>query len=230
MCSRKWAMPVAPRASLREPTRYHIWNDTMGLRWSSCSSTRRPFSRVAASTRSPDWAAAPPAARTTRTRATRNARIVLASVSSGFYAAWARAARHAPSSDRGRGAVVRGTAGRRLRARLPRRRLDPGDEDQQGEAAAALRDDRRLRRDHREGRPDPHQRARGGRRRLAVGDPRLRQQDARAHPRARFRARRRAAARGDRKSTRLNSSHLVISYAVFCLKKKKKMKQQILTK
>src|SRR5882672_11781850 len=32
-------------------------------------------------------------------------------------------------------------------------------------------------------------------------------------PRARFR---------DRKSTRLNSSHTVISYAVFCLKKKKK--------
>src|SRR5256885_2776351 len=30
------------------------------------------------------------------------------------------------------------------------------------------------------------------------------------------------AAGGDRKSTRLNSSHLVISYAVFCLKKKKK--------
>src|SRR5256885_6313815 len=31
-----------------------------------------------------------------------------------------------------------------------------------------------------------------------------------------------ALARGeDRKSTRLNSSHLVISYAVFCLKKKK---------
>src|SRR5256885_6742414 len=28
---------------------------------------------------------------------------------------------------------------------------------------------------------------------------------------------------GDRKSTRLNSSHLVISYAVFCLKKKKKI-------
>src|SRR2546426_9024090 len=33
---------------------------------------------------------------------------------------------------------------------------------------------------------------------------------------------RRRGARGDRKSTRLNSSHLVISYAVFCLKKKKK--------
>src|SRR5256885_4492302 len=30
------------------------------------------------------------------------------------------------------------------------------------------------------------------------------------------------ASRADRKSTRLNSSHLVISYAVFCLKKKKK--------
>src|SRR2546426_8938014 len=30
-----------------------------------------------------------------------------------------------------------------------------------------------------------------------------------------------AAAKRDRKSTRLNSSHLVISYAVFCLKKKK---------
>src|SRR2546426_2215097 len=29
----------------------------------------------------------------------------------------------------------------------------------------------------------------------------------------------------DRKSTRLNSSHLVISYAVFCLKKKKKKEQ-----
>src|SRR2546426_5323388 len=28
--------------------------------------------------------------------------------------------------------------------------------------------------------------------------------------------------KGDRKSTRLNSSHLVISYAVFCLKKKKR--------
>src|SRR5438034_4303618 len=43
--------------------------------------------------------------------------------------------------------------------------------------------------------------------------------------------RRRRAARAhasvldrDRKSTRLNSSHTVISYAVFCLKKKKKKK------
>src|SRR5439155_15542831 len=30
----------------------------------------------------------------------------------------------------------------------------------------------------------------------------------------------------DRKSTRLNSSHVAISYAVFCLKKKKKKKQR----
>src|SRR2546426_5939765 len=32
---------------------------------------------------------------------------------------------------------------------------------------------------------------------------------------------------GDRKSTRLNSSHLVISYAVFCLKKKKKKIREV---
>src|SRR5690349_24933225 len=31
----------------------------------------------------------------------------------------------------------------------------------------------------------------------------------------------------DRKSTRLNSSHVEISYAVFCLKKKKKKKQKL---
>src|SRR5688500_19482254 len=41
-----------------------------------------------------------------------------------------------------------------------------------------------------------------------------------AAPRKVSRARIRSdAATGDRKSTRLNSSHLVISYAVFCLKK-----------
>src|SRR5258708_26368718 len=42
------------------------------------------------------------------------------------------------------------------------------------------------------------------------GKQRLR--DARGHHRQ----------RGDRKSTRLNSSHQIISYAVFCLKKKKR--------
>src|SRR5437773_9397195 len=31
----------------------------------------------------------------------------------------------------------------------------------------------------------------------------------------------------DRKSTRLNSSHITISYAVFCLKKKKKTKNKV---
>src|SRR5436190_10275951 len=35
----------------------------------------------------------------------------------------------------------------------------------------------------------------------------------------------RATSTRDRKSTRLNSSHTVISYAVFCLKKKKKKKK-----
>src|SRR5436190_4085862 len=34
---------------------------------------------------------------------------------------------------------------------------------------------------------------------------------------------------GDRKSTRLNSSHTVISYAVFCLKKKKALQNHVLT-
>src|SRR5258707_10320134 len=34
-----------------------------------------------------------------------------------------------------------------------------------------------------------------------------------------------AVGAGDRKSTRLNSSHANISYAVFCLKKKKKKKE-----
>src|SRR2546422_8046021 len=42
--------------------------------------------------------------------------------------------------------------------------------------------------------------------------------------RARDRDRRRLV--GDRKSTRLNSSHGYISYAVFCLKKKKKKKKK----
>src|SRR5438034_3712099 len=36
-------------------------------------------------------------------------------------------------------------------------------------------------------------------------------------------------AEGDRKSTRLNSSHTVISYAVFCLKKKNKKEQKTKT-
>src|SRR5262245_65281850 len=43
--------------------------------------------------------------------------------------------------------------------------------------------------------------------------------------RARLRTRRKSSPTADRKSTRLNSSHLGISYAVFCLKKKKKSKK-----
>src|SRR5712664_2391409 len=48
-------------------------------------------------------------------------------------------------------------------------------------------------------------------------------------PRPRSPAKPRPACSGDRKSTRLNSSHDQISYAVFCLKKKKK-KQKIIKK
>src|SRR2546426_3685829 len=52
----------------------------------------------------------------------------------------------------------------------------------------------------------------------------------RAHcPVRRLRPPRRRVQRGDRKSTRLNSSHLVISYAVFCLKKKKNKKRHTRT-
>src|SRR5205814_9956638 len=54
----------------------------------------------------------------------------------------------------------------------------------------------------------------------------------RARPSKRLRRRRQTLLKlqcmrpGDRKSTRLNSSHLGISYAVFCLKKKKKKKKK----
>src|SRR2546430_13526674 len=44
------------------------------------------------------------------------------------------------------------------------------------------------------------------------------------------RAAARTALHGDRKSTRLNSSHSQISYAVFCLKKKKKNSQATTTR
>src|SRR5438034_7046481 len=65
--------------------------------------------------------------------------------------------------------------------------------------------------------------------RQRAGPGRRRRGDGRSHD-ERWRDRRdsRSDARphddGDRKSTRLNSSHTVISYAVFCLKKKKKPK------
>src|SRR5207253_10724576 len=47
------------------------------------------------------------------------------------------------------------------------------------------------------------------------------------HRATRSRCRYRSLCRlGDRKSTRLNSSHVAISYAVFCLKKKKRKKKE----
>src|SRR5690606_41856463 len=65
---------------------------------------------------------------------------------------------------------------------------------------------------------DPRPRARDVARRRVGGahrrDPR--------RPRADRGARLHLSAAGDRKSTRLNSSHVKISYAVFCLKKKNK--------
>src|SRR5476649_3053351 len=51
-----------------------------------------------------------------------------------------------------------------------------------------------------------------------AGDEQLLRQRRQLHP-----------AIGDRKSTRLNSSHTVISYAVFCLKKKKKVNKDATT-
>src|SRR5204863_7678456 len=46
------------------------------------------------------------------------------------------------------------------------------------------------------------------------------------HRQRRHRLFREDSRQGDRKSTRLNSSHVEISYAVFCLKKKKKTKKK----
>src|SRR5688500_19952923 len=63
-----------------------------------------------------------------------------------------------------------------------------------------------------EGHPLPHR----GRLGLVRGGAALRRGE--HHGRRRLRIR---LPDGDRKSTRLNSSHLVISYAVFCLKKKR---------
>src|SRR2546426_2597802 len=60
--------------------------------------------------------------------------------------------------------------------------------------------------------PGPHR----GRDRVGPRDPRLGRL-----PTLHVEGDLRAAGDRDRKSTRLNSSHLVISYAVFCLKKKK---------
>src|SRR3712207_8394534 len=72
---------------------------------------------------------------------------------------------------------------------------------------------------------DPRDRPQSPGARLAPHEQRDQQRELRARGQA---LRRRAVGellslglRGDRKSTRLNSSHVNISYAVFCLKKKK---------
>src|SRR5205809_6146354 len=68
--------------------------------------------------------------------------------------------------------------------------------------------------------------------RSRVGDrhepqPALRRSPRRSRPARRSRRARLHRRRLDRKSTRLNSSHGYISYAVFCLKKKKKKKHTL---
>src|SRR5688500_19588520 len=63
--------------------------------------------------------------------------------------------------------------------------------------------------------PDPYRRPPALRRRESSGRRPARDGAAGRRPRG----------ASDRKSTRLNSSHLVISYAVFCLKKKKNTEQ-----
>src|SRR3712207_7763888 len=68
-------------------------------------------------------------------------------------------------------------------------------------------------------------RSRGDRRAAGLGHQRARARRAPGERRRAGSADRDGAGRGvraDRKSTRLNSSHANISYAVFCLKKKKK--------
>src|SRR3712207_8301646 len=72
---------------------------------------------------------------------------------------------------------------------------------------------------------DHHARARGPGQRPAAPGRRELGAPARDGPAAAHLARRpQPRRRTDRKSTRLNSSHANISYAVFCLKKKKKLK------
>src|SRR5215813_14566237 len=56
---------------------------------------------------------------------------------------------------------------------------------------------------------------------LPISSPATRLSRGRAHPRSGLARHPHWQRRGDRKSTRLYSSHVRISYAVFCLKKKK---------
>src|SRR5436853_4426431 len=69
-----------------------------------------------------------------------------------------------------------------------------------------------------------HHQGRGAGREAAGRHPRVRASPGRSRVPAGGHSR--AHGSQDRKSTRLNSSHLGISYAVFCLKKKKKIKRK----
>src|SRR6266511_4455696 len=69
----------------------------------------------------------------------------------------------------------------------------------------------------------PHQREEGG----GLPDPARGRGDARRCPLADLERPCRLHRHVDRKSTRLNSSHVKISYAVFCLKKKKKKHKRL---
>src|SRR5438132_10012827 len=69
-------------------------------------------------------------------------------------------------------------------------------------------------------------RSAGGFDKIAISKRDRRRTCTRAGRRRSWIAGRGSNARQDRKSTRLNSSHTVISYAVFCLKKKKKQKKK----
>src|SRR2546427_8176748 len=89
----------------------------------------------------------------------------------------------------------------------------PGD---RGPVDDLAREKAERRRDTLRGERQPRQ-ARAGRVGDGIGDGGGRRADGRLADAA--------CAEGDRKSTRLNSSHSQISYAVFCLKKKKKRKK-----
>src|SRR2546426_9047194 len=78
---------------------------------------------------------------------------------------------------------------------------------------------------------DQQPEARGGRRRAVIvhGSQRALRDENREEPGVMLCRALDRLPEEDRKSTRLNSSHLVISYAVFCLKKKKKITSRTVT-
>src|SRR3989454_6637744 len=89
--------------------------------------------------------------------------------------------------------------------------------------SAPVEPDPRLGEEHRAARRQLDQRGDDEHHGQREDDPHDRRGDVEAAPAAPL-----AVDGSDRKSTRLNSSHLVISYAVFCLKKKKKtIKQKV---